>query len=202
MFIYNKENKIEKVKKQAESVVIPKRKLHLVSLFFVFILSLGTIGVSVSNIGVLSEVKHITSSWQPNVQDLGKLKFVVKQETYEDVFLEVSQMEIPFESAYFEKISEETFLVNGLGGMIVKACLEGKVSKIEMGDKKTVYISHGKGLTTVYSDIDTLGVKEGDKVEKNTPIGVSLNSVISFKLLFRNKPIGGIVVKDGEMQFL
>ena len=55
---------------------------------------------------------------------------------------------------------------------------------------------------SIYGNIDTVGVKEGDKVDKNTPIGVSQSSVINFKILYKNKTLAGLSVKDGEMVFL
>ena len=76
-----------------------------------------------------------------------------------------------------------------------------KVTKIEVGEQKTIHVSHGKGLVSVYEDIDTLGVKVGDVVKKNSPIGVSYSSTINFKILFRNKIITGLKAQDGEMTF-
>ena len=111
-------------------------------------------------------------------------------------------MQMPFENTFVREQSEGVFLVNGLGGIIVKACLDGKVVKVEGETDKKVYVSHGKNLVSVYSSLNNVGVKEGDKVNKNTPLGVSLSSIISFQMLYKNKPIAGLTVKDGEMQFL
>ena len=188
--------------KQAKNKGVSKRKLHLFSLFFVCMLSFGTLGVSLSKLNISQDVKGIVNSWVPKVSDLGKLKFVTNQSGEEDVFSHVSYLAMPFENNYFQEETKGVFLVNGLGGMVVKSCLDGKVTKIEGETTKTIYLSHGKGLSSVYSNIDILGVKEGDSVEKNTPLGVSLNSVINFQILFRNKTIGGLVAKDGELSFM
>ncbi len=190
-------NKTEQTHKDR---VVTKRKLHIFSLLFLCIVTSGLLGFSISDTNLAKEVKNITSSWAPNITDLGKLKFVNKHEE-EEVFANVENMNMPFDNTYVTE-SDNGFLVNGLGGLVVKSCLEGKVTKIEVGEQKTVHISHGKGLMSIYGNIDTVGVKEGDKVDKNTPIGVSQSSVINFKILYKNKTLAGLSVKDGEMVFL
>ena len=185
--------------KQVKKGCVTKRSLHLFSLFFICFLTFGTLGLSSSNFYLSQDVKSVVSSWVPKT-DLGKLKFVLNQ-TEEEVFAHVSYLSMPFDNTYITKETNGTFLVNGLGGMVVKSCLKGKVTEI-VGDKtKTIHISHGKGLSSIYSNIDNVGVKVGDVVEKNSPIGVSEKSIINFQLLFRNKPISGLIVKDGEMSF-
>ena len=185
--------------KQAKTGCVPKRSLHILSLFFICCLTFGTLGISSSSLYMSQDVKNVVSSWVPKT-DLGKLKFVLNQ-TDEEVFSHVSYLSMPFENTYITQETNGSFLVNGLGGMVVKSCLKGKVSLIEGDKTKTIHISHGKGLSSIYSNIDNVGVKVGDIVEKNSPIGVSEKSVINFQLLFRNKPISGLVVKDGEMSF-
>ena len=188
---------------QTKNNIFPKRKLHIFSLFFICSLSFSMLGLSVDSLGLKREVQNITSSWSPNITDLGKLKFVINQsEDEEDVFSEALSMSMPFENTYVSAGESDSFIVNGLGGLIVKSCMAGKVIKVEDGEQKTIHISHGKGLVSIYGNIDTLGVKEGDKVEKNTPLGVSLNSIINLKILFKNKMLTGLTVIDGVLTFI
>jgi len=192
----------EKNVKAEKSQIISQKNLRFFSLFFICVVTMGIFGVSLSNLGISTEVKYITSSWSPNITDLGKLKFVT-METDEEVMMSVSAMAMPFENAFISEDEVGMFSVNGLGGIIVKCCLAGRVNKIEQnGETKTIYISHSKGLVSVYDNIDTVGVKENDRVEKNTPLGVSLSSKIGFKVLYKNKMLAGLTVKNGELTFM
>jgi len=204
MKVYKNIKTVSSGKAKSEKNVVSRKKLHYFGLIFVCVITLGMFGVSLDNLGLSNEVKNITASWSPNISGLGKLKFVVNpNEDSLDVMASVSGMEMPFENSYISEVEAGLFEVNGLGGIIVKSCLAGKVSKVEnVGGYKSVYVSHGKGLTSVYEKLDTIGVKENDKVEKNTPLGVSLSSVINFKVLYKNKTLAGLSVKDGEMTFI
>lgn len=192
----------EKNVEAENSQIISQKNLRVFSLFFICIMTLGVFGFSFSNHDISKEVKYITSSWSPSIIDLGKLKFVTT-ETEEEVALSVSAMAMPFENTFITEDEVGAFLVDGLGGVVVKCCLAGRVSKIEQnGVTKTIHVSHSKGLISVYDNIDTVGVKVDDRVEKNTPLGVSLNSKIGFKVLYKNKMLAGLTVKDGELTFL
>ena len=188
--------------KSSKTPVIKKKNLHILGLFLVVCLSFSCLGISLSSLGLSTEVKHILSSWSPNITDLGKLKFVTG-ELSEEAIADIESLELPFNNNYITEVSGGVFQIDGLGGMMVKACMNGKVQSIEReGDKKTITIAHSNNLKTVYSGIDTLGVKEGDGVNKNTPLGVSLSSKIIFKILYRNKAIAGLTVSNGEFSFL
>lgn len=192
-------------KVESESgVVMSQRKLRLFSMILCFILSLSLFGFT-PFIGVGDEVRRITSSWQPNISEIGKLKFVDKtdKQTEIEVMSNISQMEMPFDYSYVEQTSSEMFLVNGLGATIVKSCMAGTVDKISASEnKKTVTLSHGKGLSSVYKNLDSLGVQEGDSVDKNTPLGIANNSQIYFQVLYKNKVVAGLKVENGELTFL
>lgn len=190
--------------KSNSGVVLSQRKLRLFSMLFCLILSLSVFGIS-PILGVGDEVRRITASWQPNISEIGKLKFVTKtdKQTELEVMANISQMDMPFEYSYVEQASSEMFLINGLGATIVKSCLAGTVEKIsESENKKSVTIAHGKGLTSVYKNLDSLGVKEGDSVDKNTPIGIANNSQIYFQVLYKSKVVAGLKVENGELTFL
>lgn len=197
-----------KTSKKTEAIKAPvfsQKNMRLFGLLLVTVLSLGVMGFSLSNLGLSSEVRAITSTWSPNITDLGKLKFVINQstETDEEVLSSISSIAMPFENNYVTEVETGVFMVDGLGSLLVKACMPGKVTKVEKnGDYKRVTISHGKGLVSVYDYIDTVGVEEGNSVEKNTPIGVCLSSKVQFKMLFKNKVLAGMTVKDGELTFL
>lgn len=186
-----------------KSVLVTRKKLATISCLFCVLLSFSVCGFSLSYFGFKDEVKRITASWSPKLQDIGKLKFVNREEimTEQEVSLTVSDMSMPFEYSYVFA-GDGSYTVSGLGSVIVKSCLNGKVTKIEnKGLSKTITISHGKGLTSVYENLDNVGVKVGDGVKKNTAIGVSNNSQIGLKLLLSGKVIAGLSVKNGEMIF-
>ena len=183
--------------------VMPARKLFTLGSLFCVLLTFSLMGFSLSYFGFADEVKRITSSWAPNLQDIGKLKFVSEEETMteKEVSNAISEIAMPFENVFVSE-GKECFKVNGLGSLVVKSCLGGKVTKVEdKGLSKTVTISHGKGLVSVYADLDNVGVKEGDSVKKDTAIGVSYSSQINLKILLAGKPVAGLIVKDGEMTF-
>lgn len=189
-------------KTQEKGKIVSAKKLFTLGSLFCVLLSFSLMGFSMSYFGFADEVKRITSSWSPNLQDIGKLKFVSEEElTEKEVSLIVSEMAMPFENVFVSE-ADGCFAVNGLGSLVVKSCLAGKVTKVEdKGLSKTVTISHGKGLVSVYSCLDNVGVKEGDSVKKNTAIGVSYSSQINLKILLGGKAVAGLVVKDGEMNF-
>lgn len=193
--------KTENTKNQ-KGVVVSTKKLLKFSHLFCILLSFSLFGISLSFFGLSNEMKQITSSWSPNLQDIGKLKFVSEESVSEkEVSLLVSEMCMPFKNSFV--IAEgDGFVVGGLGSLVVKSCLNGKIKKIEKrGLLKAITISHGKGLETVYENLDLVGVNEGDTVKKNTPIGISSSSQIGFKILLKGKILAGLTVKDGEMFF-
>lgn len=204
MRAYKNIKELKTVKSETQKTVFSKRKLFALSSLFCVLLSFSILGFSLPVFGFSKEVKQITSCWSPNLQDIGKIKFVNKEETMteKEVHLSVSEMCMPFENCFVSE-GEECFLVKGLGSMVVKSCLAGKVSKIEnKGLQKNVTISHGKGLVTVYENLDTVGVKTNESVKKNSPIGISYSSQIMLKILLAGKVVAGLCVKDGEMTFL
>ena len=203
MRAYKEISEVKSEGKGAESPVVVKRKLHIFSSIFIMLISFSCLGISLSSTSLAREVRQITSYWSPNIADLGKLKFVSGDEAREDVMSQVAEFAMPFETSLVTEVDAGVFEVNGLGGMLVHACLKGRVEKIENnGEYKTITLSHGNNLKTTYSYIDTLGVKEGDGVEKNTPLGVSLSSKIMFKVLYKNKVLAGLTVNNGEFSFM
>lgn len=203
MEIYKNIEKLEAVKQTTNKNVVSRKKLKVFGSLFCLLLSFSLLGFSLSSLGFSEEIKLITSSYAPNLQDIGKLKFVNEEiATEREVVSFVNEMAMPFNNTYITE-EKDCFLVNGLGSVIVKSCLAGKVTKIENnGSTKAITISHGKGFVSVYEELDNVGVKEGDSVKKNTPIGVSLSSKIVLKVLLGGKQVAGLSVKDGEMTFL
>lgn len=186
--------------------ILSCRKLKGLSLFFICFLTFGSFGSFLfENLSIVNEIRQITASWSPNISDLGKLKYVINNdlEFEQDVFAGIEELCMPFENNYLTELESGVFEVNGLGGLVVKSCLVGVVTKIEnVEGKKNVYISHGKSLISVYEGLDSVGVKKGDNVQKNSPIGVSVDSVIKFKMLYKNNILGGLTIKDGELSFV
>ena len=205
MRVYKNVVKVEVKNIQNNKCLVSLKKLRIISLFFICILSFGVMGFSLSTTGLSKEVKYITSSWAPNISGLGKLKYVDNSKIESDIeaFLTAESMSMPFENNYATEVEDGVFLVNGLGGIVVRCCLAGKVIKIENDNiKKSVYVSHGKGLVSVYENLDNIGVEVGDAVEKNTAIGVSESSLVQFKMLYKNKVLAGLSIKNGEIVFL
>lgn len=200
--IQNVKNK--DIKKDDERIVFSYKKLKFISVFFCLMLSINILGISFPGIGIKDEITRVTASWTPNLSDIGKLKFVNSHEESEiEVLGNVNEFAMPFDNVCVKEISAGTFDVNGLGGLVVKSCFDGKVSKVEVVDgKRTVTIQHKKVLKSVYEGLDVVGVKEGDAVKKNTPIGISEASEIILKVYFKNKLITGLTFQDGEIMFL
>ena len=203
--MYKSIEKVESGSVSAKQIQITfsYKKLKMFSFVFMCVLSLGVMGVSLSSLNISAEVKNITSTWSPNVSDLGKLKYVTSEGEGElEVLSSVSEMAMPFENSYTIEVSSGVFMVDGLGSVVVKSCMDGKVTKVEGdGALKSIQITHGKGLVSVYELLDTVGVKVGDGVKKNQAIGISMSSSIKLKILFNNKIVAGLTVKDGDMIF-
>ncbi len=189
--------------KRQGGVIVKRKNLHIFSMLLIFLVTLSCFGLSLSSLKIAREVRHITSYWAPNLTGLGKLKFVGSDELTSEAAALVEDFALPFKNSLVTGQSDGSFVVNGLGGVIVKACLDGKVTKIEReGTNKTVTLSHAYNLKTVYEGITTLGVKEGDGVSKNTPLGTSESSQITFKILYKNKLMGGIIFDGNEFSFV
>lgn len=188
--------------KKTESV-IKKRSLNFLGSFFVLLISFSCMGLTISNTSIATEVRQITSYWVPNLTDLGKLKFVSEEQTELEALALVQEISMPFESVFVDEVETGVFEVNGLGALVVHACLKGEVCDIQNSNgQKSITLTHGKNLKTCYEGIDTLGVKKGDKVEKNTPLGISNSSKVIFTVLYKDKVLAGLSVKDGEFTFL
>ncbi len=188
--------------KTQTSAIFHQRKLHLLALFFVVCLTFSCFGLSLNNTTFSKEVKSITSFWVPNLADLGKLKYVTG-DGEKEVMASVSEFSLPFKNNYVTERGAGEFVIDGLGGLVVKACLNGRVESIEYdGLTRSITLSHGKNLKTVYSNIDIVGVKVGDGVDKNTPLGISNSSKVTFKVLYKNKLLAGLSIVDGEFTFL
>lgn len=192
---------IDAIKSEAKPRgVVEKRKLHILGFAFIVLLTFSCCGITLSNSSLSQEVKIITSYWAPNLSDLGKIKYV---DADEEVMATISEFSMPFDYTYVTELEDGGFEINGLGGLVVKSCMKGVVKKIANDDEgRTITIDHGKSLKTVYSYLDVVGVKEGDGVEKNTPIGISNNSKILFKVVYKNKVLAGLCVSDGQFSFL
>lgn len=203
--MYKSIEKVESgsVSAKQNQITFSYKKLKMFSFVFMCVLSLGVMGVSLSSLNISAEVKNITSTWSPNISDLGKLKYVTSEGEGElEVLSSVSEMAMPFENSYTIEVGSGVFMVDGLGSVVVKSCMDGKVTKVEGdGALKSIQIAHGKGLVSVYELLDTVGVKVGDGVKKNQAIGISMSSSIKLKILFNNKIVAGLTVKDGDMIF-
>ena len=192
------------IKQNSDVVVVTYRKLKLISSLFCLFLIFNIMGISLQGLGISNEIRRLTSSWTPNLTDIGKLKFVNSDNEFDEMVVsEIEEFAMPFENVFVTEVSAGEFNVSGLGGMVVKCCFDGKVEKIENENgKRKVTISHKRGLKSVYEGLDNIGVKEGDTVKKNSAIGISETSQITFKIYFRNKLITGLTFKDGDMIFI
>lgn len=193
-----------KITQSQNFVVFTYKKLKLLSFIFCCVLSLNILGLSYDGLGISEQIKRMTSSWTPNLTDIGKLKFVNTESEYDkEVVSEIEEFTLPFENVFVTETSSGEFNVNGLGSMVVKSCYDGRVEKIDVVDgKKCITIQHKRGLKSVYEKLDNVSVKVGDIVKKNSAIGISESSVIVFKIYFKNKLITGLSFENGEMVFL
>ena len=141
-------------------------------------------------------------------RDLGKIKFASgelhEEETDSEAMSMIASFGLPFVFCVSKNLGE-VFLVTSAGEITVKCALGGVVEKIETNNSsflKTVTVNHGAGLKTIYSMLDNVAVKVGDKVEQNTILGISLNGEIGFVVNFKNKIVKGLEIVDGQLSFV
>jgi len=139
-------------------------------------------------------------------KDFGKIKFVdvnngqLETEAYSNII----GLEIPFFSCVSTLVGE-TFLLESPSEVIVKCAMDGVVVSVKtdpVNFKKSVVVEHKHDIKTEYYLLDNLSVKVGDSVKKNTPLGITMNSQIGFKISYKNTIVKGLEIKDGELVFL
>ena len=186
------------------NVLLSYKKLRLFGAAFILFVTSGMFGLSLSNLQIASEVRQVTQYWAFSPNNVGKLKYVNVEDVSErEVLSYASEMQMPFNNTYITAGQVGSYIVNGLGGVVVKSCLDGVVANIETyGVKKTIYVKHTESLMTVYEGLDSVGVEVGNKVNKNEPLGINYQSQIIFKIMYKNKIMTGLTVKDGELSFM
>ena len=141
-------------------------------------------------------------------KDLGKIKFTngtnIESEMEKAAFSSLSGFDMPFVACEAKNIGD-VFLLTSAGEITVKCAMDGVVESIETNPvtfKKTITVAHEHGLKSIYSMLDTASVKVGDRVQKNTILGITFTHEIGFLINWNNKVIKGLEIVDGQLSFV
>lgn len=137
-------------------------------------------------------------------KDFGKIKFVDTLGDFDkEAYAVLEGFSIPFSACLSTQVGE-TFLLNSPSEITVKCAGSGVVESIKTDEKtlkKSVTIRHKYDLKTEYYLLDNVGVKVGDKVEKNTILGLSFSMNVGFKITYKNSIVKGLEIVDGNLDF-
>lgn len=187
------------------------KKPRILGLFLMFVFVIGCFSAvflfASSSPSIKNEIQAISEKlFEP--KDLGKIKFtngelVFETPNEEEAMSMIAGFELPFAVCAGKNIGE-AFLMQSAGELLVKCAMDGVVESVttnEVTFQKTIVVSHGSGLKTMYSMIDTASVKAGDRVKQNTILGISKKGEIGFSVSYKNKVVKGLEIVDGQLSF-
>ena len=190
-------------------VILKPRKQRV---FSIFILALMILGMSFFGFKLLidhndtfgAEIMSVAESlFVP--KDFGKIKFVGTDlnEFDSEAYSCVEALDIPFSACVSTKFGDQ-FLLTSPSEILVKCAMDGVVTSVTTDEKtfkKSVVVMHKYDIKTEYYMLDNLSVKVGDKVTKNTPLGVASSCQIGFKITYKNSIVKGLEIVNGELVF-
>lgn len=138
-------------------------------------------------------------------KDFGKIKYVGQEffSNEEEAYSSMMGLSLPFSVCLATKINDD-FLITSAGEILVKCAMDGVVESVKTDEKtfkKTVVISHKYDIKTTYTMLNNVSVKVGDIVTKNTPVGITENNQIGFKITYKNTIVKGLEIANGELTF-
>lgn len=181
-----------------------KRKSVLL-LFIIFLMTvLASVLLLASEYEIASVMQNVVYDFFVP-KDLGRIKFVNKSdENEQEAFGSSFDFGMPFVCSVGQNFGD-TFVLKSGGEITIKCAADGVVEDVSIssdgGFSKSVIVSHGKNLKTEYYLLDTVGVKKGDRVQKNTVLGLNQNGEVGLKILFNGKAVKGLKLVDGELSF-
>lgn len=192
-----------------ENIIITRKKSKVFSSFVVAILIfiMGFFGLKIlteKNEIFGTELAIVTSRlFVP--KDFGKIKFVSGDNitNEHEAFSCMMSLSVPFSVCLATKNGDD-LVVTSAGEIIVKCAMDGVVESVKTDEKtykKTVVVSHKYDIKTTYFMLDNLSVKAGDKVTRNSPLGIAQNNQIGFKVTYKNAIVKGLEIIDGELTF-
>lgn len=193
--------------KQPQNNNIKHKKVSLIALFCLGLIFIVCFFIVFSGglASVSSELYRVTNAlFVP--KDFGKIKFVHgdEQTMSKEAIAELGEISMPFMVCSVTG-NDGTYLLTSAGEITVRCAMSGVVESISSDAvtfKKTIVVSHNHSLKTIYYNIDNVCVQEGNKVDKNTILGISLSGQIGFKVNYKNLVIKGLEIVDGQLSFI
>ena len=152
------------------------------------------------NVELMSVIENLFTP-----KDFGKIKFVDTNSNSSDkeAMAYISSLSLPFNSCFSVK-SDDVFVLNSPSEITIKCAMDGVVDSINFDEKtgkKTVVVKHKMNLKTEYLYLDNVAVEIGNKVDKNTILGLSFEKQVGFKILYKNSTMKGFEIINGELEF-
>ena len=194
----------QETKKQCKNkrAVFSKKQQTMFGFLFVFILSFNIFNLGVNLSGVSNFAKKIISSYAGGDQ-IGKIKYVdsTSGENTSMVFsfFDIDYM-LPFKNGAVSQTEDGRIFINGGSDCLVVCPYKSTVKEIlNEGLKKTVVLDCGFSVNMFLINLDNVGVKVGQSLNKGDKIGLCFDSILETKITFRGKTYDKIRVVDGKL---
>ena len=202
--MYNNVKQVEGNVKQEKSrfVCFTKKQQSFFGVLFVFIVTFNIFNVGLYATGIGGFAKRIISSYYSGEQ-IGKIKYV---DTIEGSganmvfsFFDIDYM-LPFKNGVVSKGEDGTLIINGGSDCLVVCPYKSTVKEIINDNlKKTIILDCGFNVCMHLGNLDNVGVKEGQVLNKGDKIGLCFDSIIKAKITYKNKVYDKIKVSDGKI---
>ena len=198
----NQNIKNQTISPKKEGSYLTKKQQSFFSVLFIFILTFNifNLGLATTNIGEFA--RRIISAYQGGEQ-IGKIKYVDNTEggsaNMVFSFFDIDYM-LPFKNGVVSKGEDGKLFINGGSDCLVVCPYKSTVKEISNQNlKKTVVLDCGFNVCMHLANLDNVGVKVGQNLNKGDKIGVCFDSVIEAKITYKGNVYDKIKVTDGKI---
>ena len=187
--------------KNAKSVAFSKRQQTLFGFLFAIVLTLNIFNLTLGGTNVGQFAKRIISAYYGGEQ-IGKIKYVDSSTdggaNMVFSFFNIDYM-LPFKNGTAYQNENGQIFINGAGDCLVVCPYKSVVKEITNENlKKTVVLDCGFNVCMFLINLDNVGVKVGQSLNKGDKIGMCFDSIIEAKITYKGKVYDKIKIKDGK----
>ena len=167
----------------SKAKTVSRKKQNFLAYTIVYMLVFMSFTLPLINtFNVSNFIKRVTSNWTPKTEDFGKIKFVnfsFNNKSSDGVFMVNS----PFKNYFAQNITDTCLMVSGLGDVMVLSPIKGKIQSIVFNNGLCNISIINQNVIVNLLDLDYPCVSEGDSINAQDKIAVSMSSKIRFSIL-------------------